>query len=145
MADDYPTLVATVLDATDARALAEFYRQLLGYSYRSGDEPPERGTPDHQGHDWLVLMDRAGRPRLAFQPVAELPAATWPDPTTPQQLHLDLRVGSTDALTEQGRRAQELGATVLEDRSRDPEEALIVYADPAGHPFCILVSPPLPD
>jgi hypothetical protein len=34
-----------------------------------------------------------------------------------------------------------LGATVLEDRFDDPQEALYVFADPAGHPFCIFVSP----
>ena len=32
-----------------------------------------------------------------------------------------------------------LGATVLDDRSGDPEEALYVLADPAGHPFCLFV------
>jgi hypothetical protein len=33
-----------------------------------------------------------------------------------------------------------LGAELLEDRSGDTEEPLRVYADPAGHPFCIFVS-----
>jgi hypothetical protein len=28
----FPTLRQTVLDATDVRALAEFYRQLLGFT-----------------------------------------------------------------------------------------------------------------
>ncbi|WP_239089244.1 VOC family protein [Micromonospora gifhornensis] len=32
-----------VLDSTDARALAEFYRQLLGFVYRPGDEPSADG------------------------------------------------------------------------------------------------------
>ena len=36
----FPELQQVVLDSTDARALAEFYRQLLGYKYRPGDEPP---------------------------------------------------------------------------------------------------------
>jgi hypothetical protein len=26
----------------------------------------------------------------------------------------------------------------VEDRSDDPEEPLRVYADPAGHPFCLI-------
>jgi hypothetical protein len=30
----FPTLRSVVLDTTDARALGEFYRQLLGYKYR---------------------------------------------------------------------------------------------------------------
>ncbi|WP_232510875.1 VOC family protein [Micromonospora maris] len=32
-----------MLDSTDARALAEFYRQLLGFVYRPGDEPSADG------------------------------------------------------------------------------------------------------
>ena len=44
-----------VLDCVDARALAEFYRQLLDLSYRPGDEPPAPGDPDPRGVDWLVL------------------------------------------------------------------------------------------
>jgi hypothetical protein len=31
---------------------------------------------------------------------------------------------------------------VLRDRSDDPDEPLRVYADPAGHPFCIFVAAP---
>lgn len=44
-----------VLDAPDPRGLAEFYRALLGYRYRPGDEPPPMGVDDVQGRDWLVL------------------------------------------------------------------------------------------
>jgi hypothetical protein len=29
----------------------------------------------------------------------------------------------------------------LEDRFDNPEEPLYVFADPAGHPFCIFVAP----
>ena len=61
------------------RELAEFYRQLLGWQYRPGDEPPAPGEPDPAGQDWLVLRDAAGAVRLAFQQVAELPRVTWPD------------------------------------------------------------------
>lgn len=32
------------------------------------------------------------------------------------------------------------GGQLLYDRSNDPQEPLHVYADPAGHPFCIFVS-----
>ena len=39
-----PTLRQVVLDCENARALAEFYRQLLGFHYRPGDEPPADGT-----------------------------------------------------------------------------------------------------
>jgi hypothetical protein len=133
-----------VLDAPDARALAEFYRQLLGYEYRSGDEPPASGEPDPHGDEWLVLRDPSGSARLAIQHVDELPAATWPEPLVPQQLHLDMTVADTDELARQHDRALALGATELEDRSRVVEEPLYVLADPAGHPFCIFVSPDHP-
>ncbi len=77
-----------VLDCTDARALAEFYRQLLGMHYRPGDELPPAGEPDPTGQDWLVLRDAAGGVQVAFQQVRELPEATWPDSPHPQMLHL---------------------------------------------------------
>jgi catechol 2,3-dioxygenase-like lactoylglutathione lyase family enzyme len=136
MAGRYPVLRATVLDATDARSLAEFYRSLLGYQYRPGDE-----SPDPQGDDWLVLRDQEGQTRIAIQRVDELPPSSWPDTRVPQQLHLDLTVGNEADLIEQRDRALSLGATILLDRFADPDEPLYVFADPAGHPFCIFVSP----
>ena len=144
MPESFPALRTVVVDATDARAVAEFYRQLFGFVYRSGDEPPAAGEPDPRGSDWLVLYDRGGAARLAVQQVAELPAATWPDATVPQQLHLDCTVADTGELALQRDRAVSLGATILHDRSAVVEEPLYVFADPAGHPFCIFVSPDHP-
>jgi Glyoxalase-like domain len=144
MSETFPALRAVVLDATDARAVAEFYRQLLGYTYRPGDEPPPAGEPDPQGEDWLVLRDRAGQARVAVQQVGALPASTWPEVDVPQQLHLDLTVGDVDELGQQRDRALSLGAELRLDRSADPDEPLYVFADPAGHPFCIFVSPDHP-
>jgi catechol 2,3-dioxygenase-like lactoylglutathione lyase family enzyme len=135
-----PVLRQVVLDGTDIRALAEFYRRLLGLRYRPGDEPPAAGQPDPQGEDWLVL--RGGGVQLAFQRVASLPEATWPEGPVPQQLHLDLTVPGTAELDAQHERAMALGARLLHDLSTDPDEPLRVYADPAGHPFCIFVSVP---
>ena len=132
-----------VLDCVDARALAEFYRQLLDLSYRPGDEPPAPGDPDPRGVDWLVL--RGAGVQLAFQQVAALPPATWPEGPVPQQLHLDLTVGSIEDLDAHHERALSLGASLLLDRYDDPDEPLFVYADPAGHPFCIFVADPLVD
>ena len=133
----HPQLLQTVLDTTDPRGLAEFYRQLLGYRYRAGDEPPTDGTPDEP--DWLVLTDEDGSRRLAFQLVDELPRPTWPDLGVPQQLHLDLTVPDVEELERQRHRALALGAVLLLDRTDDPEEPLHVFADPAGHPFCVFV------
>ena len=130
-----------VLDATDARRLAEFYRALLGYEYRAGDEAPPDGAPDAKGQDWLVLVDPAGGAQLAFQQVDGLPPSTWPEDGVPQQLHLDLSVPTLDDLVVHDRRARDLGARLLLDRFDDPVEPLYVYADPAGHPFCVFVAP----
>ena len=129
-----------VLDCTDARALAEFYRDLLGLRYRTGDEPPASGV-DERGQDWLVLRNPGGV-QLAFQQVPDLPEATWPDGPHPQMLHLDITVDSVTDFEAEHEHATALGARLLLDRSDDPEEALRVYADLAGHPFCIFVSPP---
>jgi len=134
-----PTLRQVVLDCEDARMLAEFYRQLLGFHYRAGDELPTDGTPDARGKDWLVLCDADGSRRLAFQQVPNLPEPTWPEGPRPQMLHLDTTVPTLDDLHVQHQRALALGARLLFDRSDDPDEPLFVYADPAGHPFCIFV------
>ena len=71
-----------------------------------------------------------------------LPKATWPEGPVPQQLHLDLTVATTADLDTQHDRALALGAQLLEDQSDDPPGTARVYADPAGHPFCIFVSTP---
>ena len=136
---EYPQLLDTVLDCTNARELAEFYRQLLGMRYRSGDEQPTDGMPD--GADWLVLTDANGLRKLAFQQVDDLPRATWPESSgVPQQLHLDFTVPSRAELERQRPRAVVLGAGILLDRNDDPDEPLYVFADLAGHPFCIFVA-----
>jgi hypothetical protein len=134
MAETYPQICQTVLDTTDVRGLAEFYRRLLGLRYRPGDEEPQ------PGEDWLVLRDAADDNKLAFQKVDVLPEATWPEGPRPQQLHLDLTVPGTAELDEQHDRVLALGGRLLLDRSDDPEEPLRVYADLAGHPFCIFVA-----
>lgn len=138
--ESHPLLRQVVIDCTRPRVGAEFYRNLLGLRYRPGDEPPEAGEPDPVGEDWLVLRNGEGV-GIAFQAVAELPESTWPSGEHPQMLHLDLTVPDAETLEVQHRRALELGARLRLDRSADPEEPLYVFADPAGHPFCIFVAP----
>jgi catechol 2,3-dioxygenase-like lactoylglutathione lyase family enzyme len=135
---DFPQLLHTVLDTTDARGLAEFYRQLLGLRYRPGDELPADGVADDA--DWLVLVDAEGRRKLAFQAVDRLPRTTWPQHDVPMQLHLDFTVPNVEELERHRARAEDLGAEVLFDRTDDVDEPLYVLADPAGHPFCIFVA-----
>lgn len=129
----FPRALHTVLDTTDARALAEFYRALLGLRYRDGDEGTGRA-------DWLVLTGADGTRVLAFQQVDDLPRPTWPNGRVPQQLHVDFTVPDLDALEHHQQRALQLGATLLLDRTDDPDEPLYVDADPAGHPFCLFVA-----
>lgn len=138
----FPELRQVVLDCTNARTLAEFYRRLLGFHYRPGDEPPAATEASSKAKDWLVLRDANGVNRLAFQQVTHLRRVTWPEGPIPQQLHLDLTVSTTQELQSQHERALSLGASLLRDRSDDPQEPLRVYADPEGHPFCIFVAPP---
>src|SRR5919107_2542361 len=120
-----PVIVSTVLDTEDARGLAEFYRELLGLHYRTGDEPPPEGQPDPNGKEWLMLADDKGR-CLPFQQVEHLPEPTWPEGPRPQMLHVDTMVPTVEDLYAQRQRALDLGARELYDRSKDPEEPLFV-------------------
>ena len=151
--DEFPFVRQVVLDCPHPRALAEFYRELLGYAYRPGDDPPAPGEPDPRGEDWLVLRPSGGDPTsgrgIAFQATDDYVRPEWrPEegaggaddaPRQRQMLHLDMTVPDAAALARQRDRALALGATILFDRSADEEEPLYVFADPEGHPFCIFV------
>jgi catechol-2,3-dioxygenase len=133
----YPVLLHTAIDARDCRGLAEFYRELLGLQYRPGDEAPAEGPDD--GADWLVLVDADGSRVLTVQEKKDTTSPTWPSEAVPMQMHMDFKVPTEDDLERHRQRAEDLGARVLYDRSQDEGEPLYVMADPAGHPFCLLV------
>ena len=108
-----------VIDCFSPRSLAAFYEGLLHVDQRSADSPLE-----------VVLALHDDRyPDVAFQH-AEFVAPRWPDPAYPAQMHLDLRFddGKEAAI----RRAERLGAIRLPDVADTA-----IYADPAGHPFCL--------
>ncbi|MFH9006415.1 VOC family protein [Streptomyces afghaniensis] len=116
---------SVVVDCPDPRALARFYAQVGG------------GTPEDDDPDWVVLRIPDG-PRLAFQRSPEYTPPEWPrSDRNAQQFHLDFDGGSTweeiDAAEE---RVLALGARVL-DREDYEKKDFRVYADPAGHPFCL--------
>jgi catechol-2,3-dioxygenase len=134
----YPKYLHTVLDSTDVRGLAQFYRELLGLDYRPGDEPPADGAADDA--DWVVLVEPGGRRVLAVQEVERLEPTTWPEHDVPMQLHVDFTVPSVEELERHRERAEALGAQVLLDRTDEHDEPLYVLADPSGHPFCLFVA-----
>ena len=133
----YPQMLHTAIDATDARQLAEFYRELLGLRYRPGDRPPADATPDDA--DWLVLVDAQGTRKLAFQRVNSLARAAWPASDVPMQMHVDFSVPSVSEL-ERHRGPRPSAPRCCSTASVTPNEPLYVLADPAGHPFCVLVA-----
>ena len=132
----YPVLLHTAIDARDCRGLAEFYRQLLGLRYREGDAPPADG-PDEA--DWLVLLDDNGDRVLTIQEKPDTARSTWPSEDVPMQMHMDFKVPTVEDLERHREHAEKLGARLLHDRSQDAGDPLYVLADPAGHPFCLLV------
>ena len=109
-----------VLDTPDPPGLAAFYSELLGWELQTdGDE------------DWVTIRQQ-GAPVLAFQRAPGLPPVTWPEPSVPQQAHLDFHVPSYD---DAEARALALGAVLLDASDDHPD--FRVYADPSGHPFCL--------
>lgn len=135
-----PRLRQVVLDSTDARRSAEFWRELLGLAYRPGHEPPSAGDDDPAGRDWLNLRAVDGTAYIAIQQVEQLSESTWPAHDVPQQLHLDLSVPDKESLDQAHHLVLRLGGLLRFDRSDDALEPLRVYADPDGHPFCIFVA-----
>jgi catechol-2,3-dioxygenase len=109
-------LFAATIDAPDASGLARFYADLMGMEVTY--DGPEGA---------LIAGDGKS---VMFQQVADYTAPGWPDPNRPQQAHLDLLVDDLDAGEA---RALELGASRLEGGGT----SFRVFADPAGHPFCL--------
>ncbi len=118
-------LQCVVLDCPDPHRLAGFYADLLGGEV---DRPDPRWA---LGEGWATLHTPSG-PVLAFQRVAEYEPPRWPEPSRPQQFHLDFGVPDLDLAREQ---VLARGATVLDDSDG---RGWHIYADPAGHPFCLV-------
>ena len=111
-----------VFDAPDLHAESSFWAALLD------------GTVEADG-DWhSVIVD--GEWRLGFQLAPNHVPPVWPDGPQQQQIHLDVWV---DDLAEAHERALALGARLLKpaDDPATRHEVFQVYADPAGHPFCL--------
>ena len=120
------TLQCVVLDCADADELARFYQALLGGVVNQQD--PRWLLTDR----WATLHTGSGLV-LAFQGVDDHRAPRWPDPARPQRFHLDLGVQDLDRAEEQVLKS---GGTLLD--AGDGQRSWRVYADPAGHPFCLV-------
>jgi catechol 2,3-dioxygenase-like lactoylglutathione lyase family enzyme len=118
-------LLSVVFDTADPDATARFWQAVLGF---------ER----HLTHpDWVTIADPADRARrLSFQEVPGHVPPTWPEGDRPQQAHIDVLVDDLDRADE---RVAALGARRLTaDAVVHTDESFRVYADPAGHPFCLI-------
>jgi len=109
-----------VLDCRDPHAVARFWSALL--------DLPVTWSSD----DWVVVAVDDTTSGMAFQLAPDHQAPVWGDPTRPQQVHLDVMADDPVVL---GAEAVALGARLLSP----PREH--VYADPAGHPFCLVPRP----
>ncbi|MGW1071760.1 VOC family protein [Streptomyces sp. NPDC002537] len=116
-------LLSTVIDCPDPAGLAAFYAGILGGRVDDGD--PE----------WVELYAPDGR-RFSFQKVAGHRPPRWPDPEHPQQFHLDFEVDTIADVERAQREVEALGAVFLHD-SGGKVRGFRVFADPAGHPFCL--------
>ena len=112
------SLHCVIVDCSDPRRLAAFYERLLGLG-RVEDT------------DWVTI--EGGGTRLAFQRVEPFAPPRWPDPAAPQQMHLDVLVDDLDVAEPE---VLGSGATLLE--GSDKPIGYRAYADPEGHPFCLV-------
>ncbi|MDT0164006.1 VOC family protein [Actinotalea sp. AC32] len=115
-----------VLDAPDLESESTFWAGLLDGTVEAED-------------DWhSVVVD--GEWRMGFQLAPNHVRPVWPDGPQQQQVHLDVWV---DDLGEAHEKALALGATLLRaaDDPMTTDEVFQVYADPAGHPFCLCRGP----
>jgi catechol 2,3-dioxygenase-like lactoylglutathione lyase family enzyme len=107
-----------VVDCPDPLALANFYSTLL-------NEPIT-----YVSDDFVVVAANETTSGIAFQRAPDHRAPTWPDGAVLQQLHFDIMV---EDVAQAAPQVLALGATKL-----DGED---VFADPAGHPFCLIRRP----
>jgi len=115
------TLSCLVIDCPEPRLLASFYEELLGLARVEDSE------------EWVTLGDAEQPPRVAFQQVANFMRPDWLTSSVPQQMHLDVLVHDLDVAQAS---VLSLGATLLD--GSDKPIGFRVYADPVGHPFCLV-------
>jgi catechol 2,3-dioxygenase-like lactoylglutathione lyase family enzyme len=111
-----------VVDCPDPAALGAFYSRLLGLHVT------------YHSDDWVVVAANDTTSGIAFQRAADHQPPRWPDPTHPQQMHFDVMVDDLAAVASE---VVSMGGRALADE----RDGLQVFADPAGHPFCLIPRP----
>lgn len=114
-------LRAITIDCPDAGTLVGFHSELLGLPVIRRDS------------DWAQVGDGVS-PTIDFQQVEDCRPPAWPDPGRPQQVRFEIGVEDIEAAQE---RVLALGARILAVHEENPDNLYRVYADPAGHPFCL--------
>jgi len=109
-----------VFDAADLDAESTFWAGMFGGQIFRDDR-------------FHSVIDSSGEWHVGVQLAPDHVPPNWPD-GAPQQVHVDLHVQDPRAAHET---AMGLGATLLQASDFDAPEGHQVYADPAGHPFCI--------
>ena len=125
---DSITLDGITVNAPDALALAEFYAEITGGVAR-GDSRWAAVAGPHAA--WMMRFC-SRYAFIAFQQAADFRPPTWPGGSLPMQMHLEFLVEDLGAT---GARARTAGATLLDFQPNS--DHCLVYADPAGHPFCL--------
>ena len=111
-----------VFDAADLEEESAFWAAILNGQVARDDE-------------WHTIFDDSGEWRIGIDLNPTYVRPEWPNGIQQQQVHINLQV---EDQYEAHQEVLSLGATVLEPgKSMDTPEGFLVYADPAGHPFCI--------
>ena len=111
-----------VFDSSDLEKVSAFWASVFNGFVIADDE-------------WHTVIDNKGEWRLGIQLNPTHVKPEWPNGIQQQQIHLDFHVLNPH---EAHKELTKLGATILQAaESLDSSEGFQVYADPAGHPFCI--------
>ena len=117
------TLGNIVFDCADIETTSAFYAALTGWPVV------------YKRDNWIDLKAAEGI-AVSFQLAPDHLPPQWPSAAHPQQAHLDLELPADEMDAVQAR-AIELGATLLDNSAEHP--TFRVFADAAGHPFCLCV------
>ena len=110
-------LSSVAVNGPDAAALARFYADITG------------GSVTFFSREWATVDGPGGR--IDFQTVEDYAPPTWPAAGS-ALIHLDFFVEDLAAA-----QARVLAAGAIRFDEQPNEDHCLVFADPAGHPFCL--------